>query len=63
MDYFMFGVTQLDVDKSPQKTSDSLVHKMKEVMGILKRDTVARTCKRFRPRGEEMVAADGDFNE
>jgi hypothetical protein len=36
---------------------------MKEVMGILERDTVARACKRFRPRIEEMVAADGDFSE
>ncbi len=63
MDYFVLGVAQLDVNESPQQTSDSLVHKMKEVMGILERDTVARACKRFRPRIEEMVAVDGDFNE
>ncbi len=63
MDYFVLGVAKLDVNESPQQTSDSLVHKMKEVMGILERDTVARACKLFRPRIEEMVAADDDFNE
>jgi hypothetical protein len=63
MEYFVLGVAKLDVNKSPQKTSDSLVHKIKEVMGILERDKVARACKWFRPRIEEMVAADGNFNE
>jgi hypothetical protein len=63
MDNFAWGVAQLDVNKCPEKTLDSLVQKMKEVMGSLERNTVARACKRFRPRMEEMVAAGGDFSE
>jgi hypothetical protein len=52
----------LDVNKSAQKTSDSLVNKIKEVMGILERDTVAKACKQFRPYVEVVVAADCNFN-
>ncbi len=61
MDYFVLGVPELDVNKSPHKTLDSLVHKIKELMGSLKRNTVATACKYFRPRTEAVVAADGDF--
>jgi hypothetical protein len=70
MDYFVWGVAQLDVTKSPEKItktpekiSDSLVHKMKEVMGSLERNTVARACNRLRPRIEEMVATGGNFSK
>jgi hypothetical protein len=34
---------------------------MKEVMGNLYRDTVAKACRRFRSRIEAVVAANGDF--
>jgi hypothetical protein len=65
VDYFGWSVARLDVNKSSQKTSGSLAHKIKEVMGSLQWDTVARACKWFRPRTEAkaMVAADGDFIE
>jgi hypothetical protein len=38
-------------------------HKIKELLGSLKRDTVAMACKQIRPRIELVVAADGDFFE
>jgi hypothetical protein len=57
------GVPELDVNKSPDKILDSLVHKIKEVMGILERDTVAMTYKWFRPRIEMVVATDSNFIE
>ncbi len=63
MDNFSWGVAQLDVNKCSEKTLDSLVQKMKEVMGSLEKNTMARACKRFRLRMEEMVAAGGDFSE
>jgi hypothetical protein len=34
---------------------------MKEVMGNLDRDTVAKACRRFRSRIEAVVAANGVF--
>ena len=37
------------------------MQKIKEVMGSLYRDTVAKACKRFRPKIEAVVAADGDL--
>jgi hypothetical protein len=50
LNYFVWGVSVLDVNKSPQNTSDSLVHKIKEVIGSLERDTVDRACKLFRSK-------------
>jgi hypothetical protein len=40
---------------------DSLVHKIKELIGSLERDIVTMAFKQFRPRREMMVAADCDF--
>ena len=42
---------------------ESLVAKIKEVMGNLDRDTVEKACRRFRSRIEAVVAANGDFIE
>jgi hypothetical protein len=63
MDCFVWGVPQLDVNRSIKKTSDSLGKKIKELMDSLKRDTMAWACKQFRPRIEAMVAANVDFTE
>jgi hypothetical protein len=35
----------MSVNKAPQNITSSLVHKIKEVIGILNRDTVAKACK------------------
>jgi hypothetical protein len=37
--------------------------KIREVMGSLARNTVAKACKRFRSRIEYVVDADGSFIE
>jgi hypothetical protein len=63
MDYFVWGVTELRVNKKPHNKTEDLIQKIKEVMGSLDRDTVAKACKRFRSRIEAVVAADGDFIE
>jgi hypothetical protein len=34
---------------------------MKEVMGFLARDTLAKACMSFRTRIEDVVTADGSF--
>jgi hypothetical protein len=36
---------------------------MKEVLGNLDRDTMAKACRRFPNRIEAVVAANGDFFE
>jgi hypothetical protein len=36
---------------------------IKQVMGNLDRDTVAKACRRFRSRIEAVVAVNGDFFE
>jgi hypothetical protein len=38
-----------------------MVHKIKEVMGSLEKDTMAMTCKLFMSRIEAVVAAGGSF--
>ncbi len=63
LDYYVWGVCELDVNKAPHNTVESLVAKIKEVMGNLDRDTVAKACRRFRSRIEAVVAANGDFIE
>jgi hypothetical protein len=63
LDYFVWGVAELHVNKTPHTTSDSLVQKIKEVMGSLERDTVANACRRFWSRIKAVVEADGDFIE
>ncbi len=61
LDYFLFGIARLDVNKSPQDNSDSLVHKMTEMMGNPDKNTMARACKHFMSRIEALVEADGNF--
>jgi len=63
LDYYVWGVCELHVNKAPHNTVESLVAKIKEVMGNLDRDTVEKACRRFRSRIEAVVAANGDFIE
>jgi hypothetical protein len=42
---------------------DSLVRKIKEVMGRLEKDTMDMACNRFMSRIEAVVAAGGNFIE
>jgi hypothetical protein len=59
----VWGVCEKDVNRALHNTVDSLVAKIKEVMGNLDRDTLAKACRRFRTRLEAVVEGNGDFFE
>jgi hypothetical protein len=59
----MWGIAERHVNKTSHNTSDSLILKIKEVMGSLDRKTVARACRQFQSRNEAAVEADEDFIE
>ena len=61
LDYFVWSVCEVHVNKAPNKNSGSLMAKMKEVMGSLDWDMVAKACRRFRSRLEAVVEAGVDF--
>ena len=63
LDYYVWSVCERDVNKAPYNTAASLTAKITEVMANLPRATVAKACKRFRPRIEAVVKAGGDFFE
>ncbi len=62
-DYFACGVSELRVTAKSCNKSIDLIQKMKEVMGSLFRDTLAKACKSFRSRIEALFIADGNFIE
>jgi hypothetical protein len=62
-DYFAAGVSELRFRANPQKKTRDLIPYIREVMGFLARNTVVKSCKRFRSRIEDIVAADGHFIE
>jgi hypothetical protein len=39
------GIAELNINKAPHYTADSLISKIKEVMGNLDRNAVARACE------------------
>ncbi len=53
----MWGVSVLRVKAKPHNKTKDLLQKIKEVMGSLDRDTVAKTFKRYRSRVEAAVIA------
>jgi len=63
LDYYVWGVCEWDANRAPHSTAASLMVKIMELMGNLLRATVAKACKRFRPRIEAVVKAGGDFFE
>ncbi len=62
-DYFVWGVSELRVKAKSRNKSKDLIQKMKEVMGTLARDTLAKACTSFRSRIEVVFTADGSFIE
>jgi hypothetical protein len=62
-DYFVWGVSELRVKAKSRNKSKALIQKMKEVMGSLARDTLAKACTSFRSRIEALFTADGGFVE
>ncbi len=62
-DYFLWGVSELRVKAKSRNKSKDLIQKMKEVLGSLARDTMAKACTSFRSRIEALFTADGSFIE
>jgi hypothetical protein len=62
-DYFVLGVSELMVKAKPHNKTKDLILKIKEVMGSLDRDTVAKAFKKYASRIEAVVTADGDLIE
>ncbi len=59
----MWGVSEIKVYTVPRNKTDDLTKRIKEAMGSLDRDTVAKACRRFCSRIEAIVADDGVFIE
>ena len=58
LDNFVLGVSELLVKAKPHNKTEDLILKIKEAMGSLDRDTVAKAYRRFRSISEAVVAAD-----
>ncbi len=58
-----FLTATVHVNRVPQNITNSLVHKIKEIMRIFDRDTVAKACKWFWSKIEALVEADDDLVE
>ncbi len=61
LDYFVWGVSELQDNAQPHKKIEDLIHNMKVVMGSLDRDTKAKTCQRLRSKIKDVVTADSNF--
>jgi hypothetical protein len=59
----MSGVSELRVNAKSRNLLKDLIQKIKEVMGSLDRDTVAKAYTSFRSRIEVVFTADGNFIE
>jgi hypothetical protein len=57
-DYFVCGVSKLWVKAKSRNKSKDLIQKMKEEMGSLARDTLAKACTSFRSRIEVAFTAE-----
>jgi hypothetical protein len=62
-DYIVCGVSELRVKAKSRNKYKDLIQKMKEVMGSLARDTMAKACTSFRSRIVVVFTADGSFIE
>jgi hypothetical protein len=60
-DYFVWGVSKLRVNAKFHNNFKDLIQKMKELVGFLARDILAKACTSFRSRIEAVFTADGSF--
>ena len=63
LDYFVWGVSELQVNAKLHNRIEDLIQNMKALMGSLNRDTVAKAYQGFRSKIEAVVVADGHFIE
>ena len=61
LDYFAWGVFELRVKTKSHNKCKDLIQKMKELVGSLARDTLAKACRSFRSTIEAVFTADGSF--
>jgi hypothetical protein len=54
----LWGVSELSVHANSGNKSKDLIQKIKEVMGSLVRDTMAKTCTSFKSRIEVVFTTD-----
>jgi hypothetical protein len=57
----VWGVSELSVNANSGNKSKDLIQKIKEVMGSLVRDTMAKACRSFRPRIDVVFTTDWQF--
>ncbi len=62
-DHFVWGVFELQVIAKFRNKYNDLIQKMKEMMGSLGSDTLAKACTSFRSRIEAVFTDDGSFIE
>jgi hypothetical protein len=60
-DYFVWGVSELSVIAEFRNKFKDLIQKMKELVGSLARDTLAKACRSFRSTIEAVFTANGSF--
>jgi hypothetical protein len=60
-DYFVLGASELRVNAKFHNNFKDLIQKMKELVGSLARDILAKACTSFRSRIEAVFTADGSF--
>ena len=63
LDYYVFSVCEVDVNKQPHNTEDSLRARITEVMIDLERDTLKKACDRFWYRLERIIDVEVNFFE
>lgn len=63
LDYYVWGVVEREINKHPHNTISSLKDAITTTMANMNKEHLIRACSRFRPRIEEVIAANGDFIE
>jgi hypothetical protein len=63
LDYFVWAVSELQVNAKPHNKIEDLILNMKALVGSLDRDTVAKACQRFKSRIEAFVIDDSHFTQ
>ena len=63
LDYFVWGVLEREVNRSPHNSKDSLKAAIRDAVDGIDRDAVVRACSSFRSRLEGVVAAHGGHIE
>ena len=62
-DSFVWGFSELRVNSKSQNKFKDLIQKIKEVMGSLARDTLAKASTGFGSRIEAVITSDDSFIE